>query len=57
MEEAVKTQAQIEAEIEAEMVIVRAENEKAIRDGVCFLVVLFSSLAIIKYWVLASLFV
>ena len=57
MEEPAKTQEQIDAEIEAEMVVVRAQNEKAIRDGVCFLAILLSSLVLIKYWILASLFV
>ena len=57
MDEKEMTQAEINEQIEAEMVVVRKNNEEAVIDGIMFLAILFNVMAALKYFVLPLFFV
>ena len=57
MDEKEMTQEEINEQIEAEMVVVRKNNEEAVVDGILFLAILFNAVMALKYFVFPLLFV
>jgi hypothetical protein len=57
MDERQMTQEEINEQIEAEMVVVRQNNQEAVIDGIMFLVILFNLLSALKFLIYPLLFV